>query len=57
MKDDRFIEIKFNRVLLLLTRDEFLRALRRGRITKKNRNAARKRQAGNHEQGLGKAMA
>ena len=57
-KDDTFIEIKFNRALLLLTRNEFLKCLKRGRTVQHNRKAARERRlAGDDGQGLGKAMA
>ena len=49
MKDDLF-QIKFGRVLLVLTREEFRKALKRGRSVKKNRRLAEKRR-GIHLQG------
>lgn len=39
----RLIQIQFGEALLVLTRDEFRRALRRGLSVKKNRRLAEKR--------------
>jgi len=56
MKDCLF-EIKFGKAVLILTSDEFRRALRRGRTVTKNQRAAKeRRQAGGHVRGLHKTF-
>lgn len=56
MKDGLF-QIKFGKALLVLTSEEFQRALKRGRTVKKNQRAAKeRRQAGGHAHGLHKTF-
>jgi len=58
MMTDEFIQIRFHKLLLVLTKSEYLKGLKRGRTVERNSNAAKKRgQAGEYEQGLGKAVA
>ena len=38
---DGFIEVRFHKLLLVLTKDEYLRALRRGQTVRRNRSTAR----------------
>jgi hypothetical protein len=57
MKDE-FCEIRIHKALLVFTRAEWRRALRRGRTVKHNKRAARKRkQAGEHGKRLDKTLA
>jgi hypothetical protein len=52
MRDDGFEEIEFKGGLLILTRQEFKKALRRGRITLKNRRAAEDRRQTTQARGV-----
>ncbi len=55
---DQFVRVRFHKILLLLTKDEYVRALRRGRTVQHNRKAAaERRQAGEHGKRLGKTLA
>jgi hypothetical protein len=54
---DTFFEIRFGRALLVFTRGEFRKALKRGRTVEKNQRAAKeRRQAGGHAHRLHKTF-